>query len=102
MFFFKLYISAIQYESRFNVLRETSLEELLLLGREGTDGVNLLDTLGTEFDVGCEPLDTLLLVQGGLYESGLDNTALTVQSSDQRVGESCTGYLCQLNSCFDI
>jgi hypothetical protein len=53
--------------------------------------VDVLDTLSTEFDVGSEPLDTLLLVQGGLDKGGLDNTALTVQSSDQRVGESCTG-----------
>jgi hypothetical protein len=91
MFFFKLYISATPCQSWLHVLRETSLEELLLLGRHGSDGVDVLDTLGTEFDVGSEPLDTLLLVQGGLDESGLDNTALTVQSSDQRVGESCTG-----------
>ena len=74
-----------------NVLGETGLQELILLGRELTDGVDFLDTLGAELDVGSEPLDTLGFVKWGLDESGLDNTGFTVQSSDEGVGESCTG-----------
>jgi hypothetical protein len=98
MFFFKLWIvSTIHDQVQSNVLRETSLEELLLLGRELTDGVDLFNTLLTELDVGGEPLDTLLFVQGGLDVCGLDNTSLTVQSTDQRVGESCTGYCLSVN-----
>jgi hypothetical protein len=99
MFFFKLMTVSIYILARVqsNILRETSLEKLLLLGRELTDGVDLLYTLLTELDVGGEPLDTLLFVQGGLDVCGLDNTSLTVQSTDQRVGESCTGYCLSVN-----
>lgn len=72
-------------------LRETGLEELLLLGSKLTDRVDLLDTVGAELDVRGEPLDALGLVQGRLDESGLDDTRLAVQSADERVGESGTG-----------
>ena len=54
--------------------------------------MNLLHTLLAELDVRGEPLDTLRLVQGRLDESGLDDAGLAVEGSDQRVGESRTGY----------
>lgn len=72
-------------------LSKGSLEELLLLSGELADWVDLLDTIGTELDVGSEPLDTLGGVQRGLDEGRLDDTRLAVESSDEGVGESGTG-----------
>jgi hypothetical protein len=72
-------------------LSKGSLEELLLLSGKLADWVDLLDTVGTELDVGSEPLDTLGGVQRGLDEGWLDDTRLAVESSDEGVGESGTG-----------
>lgn len=97
-----------------NVLWKTSLEELLLGGGELSDRVDLGDTLGlsshrgipssaialsfqeqwgthAQLDVRGEVLDTLVLVQGGLDEGGLDDTLLAVQGADDRVDEDSTG-----------
>lgn len=73
-------------------LSKGSLEELLLLSGELADWVDLLDTIGTKLDVGSEPLDTLGGVQRGLDEGWLDDTRLAVESSDEGVGESGTGW----------
>lgn len=74
-----------------DLLGQSSLEELLLFGGKLAKRKNLLDTLGTELDVGGEPFDTLRGVQWGFDEGGLDDTGFSVKSSDQRVGESCSG-----------
>lgn len=71
-------------------LSKGGLEELLLLGRELAEGKDVLNTLSTELDVGSKVLDTLGLVQWRLDESGLNETRLAVEGSDERVGESGT------------
>lgn len=45
----------------------------------------------SELDVAGEVLDTLVLVQGALDKGRGDDTLLSVQSSDDRVGEQGTG-----------
>lgn len=70
---------------------QASVEEGLLLCGDGTDGVNLLNTVGSELDVGGEVIDALSLVEGRFNECGLDNTGLTVHCSDKSVGEEGTG-----------
>ena len=71
-------------------LSKGSLEELLLLTGDLTEGEDLLDTLGAELDVGGKVLDTLAGVQGGLDKGGLDDAGLAVEGADQRVGEAST------------
>lgn len=55
--------------------------------------MDLLDTLGTELDIGRKVLDTLGLVQGGLDKGRLDDAGLAVEGSDERVGESGASYM---------
>lgn len=70
---------------------QTSVEELLLFGRNGTDGVNLFNTSGSELDVAGKVLDTLVLVQGALDKRGANDTLFTVQTPNDRVGKESTG-----------
>jgi hypothetical protein len=64
----------------------------LLLGGELTEREDVLDTLGAELNVGGKVLDALVGIKGRLDESGLNDTSLAVEGSDERVGESGTGY----------
>jgi hypothetical protein len=73
-------------------LGETSLDELLLLGRHAPDGVDLRDALRAELDVGRKVLDALVLVQRRLDERGLDDARLAVHGADERVGEAGAGW----------
>lgn len=91
MFFGSLRVSA-AIVARIDPLGQGRLEQLLLLGRELAQRVNLLDTLGAELDVGRKVLDALGLVQRGLDESRLDDAGLAVERSDERVGEARAGW----------
>jgi len=62
-------------------LREGSLEKLLLLGRDLAETVDLLDTVGTEFDAGGEEAGELRVCL--LDVGALDDTLLAVQSADE-------------------
>jgi hypothetical protein len=69
---------------------EGSAQELLLVGRDVADGVDLLDTVGAELDAGSEEVNALVLVQRAVDESGLDNALDTLGSLEQRLGEAGT------------
>lgn len=72
-------------------LGQARLEQLLLLGGERADRVNLGHTLGAELDVARKVLDALGLVQRGLDERGLDDALLAVERADERVDEDGAG-----------
>lgn len=64
-------------------------DELLLIVRELTETVDLLDTLGTQFNVAGEVLNTFVLEEVGLDKGRLNDTLLATNGSLQdRVGEA--------------
>lgn len=74
-----------------NVLLEIglgSLDELLLVLVDLSDGVDLLNTVRAKSDLGGEEVDALTLEQRRVDESGLNNVLLAVDTSEERVGES--------------
>lgn len=71
---------------------EADVEQLLLVVGDLTDGVDLLDTVGAELDVGGEVLDTLVLVQRRVDEGGLDDVLLALGGLEQRLGEAGTSH----------
>jgi hypothetical protein len=70
---------------------KASLEELLLVGGDLSDGVDLLDTVGAELDAGGEEVDALVLVQRAVDKSGLDNTLDALRGPQERLGEAGAG-----------
>jgi hypothetical protein len=56
------------------------------------NGVNLLDTVRAELDVGGEVFAALILVQRRVDESGLDDVLLALGSLEERLGETGTGH----------
>ena len=78
-----------------NVLLEVtkaSLDELLLSSVDLTDGVDLLNTVGAELNAAAEELDTLVLVERRLNESGLNNTLLALSGAEERLGHAGTSH----------
>jgi hypothetical protein len=73
-------------------VREAGIEELLLVLGDLADGVDLLDTVGAELDVGGEVLDALVLVEGRVDEGGLDDVLLALGSLEERLGEAGTSH----------
>ena len=71
---------------------QAGIEELLLVLVDLADGVNLLNTVGAELDLGGEEVDALVLVQGGVDEGGLDNTLLTLGGAEEGLGEAGTSH----------
>lgn len=73
---------------------QTSIEQLLLVLGDLADGVDLLDTVGAELDVGGEVLDALVLVERGVDKGGLDDVLLALGGLEQRLGEAgaCHGH----------
>lgn len=69
---------------------EGGSNELLLVGVELTQAVDLLDTLGAEGNLGREEVNTLVLVERGLDKGGLNNL-LTLLGLDQRSSHAGTG-----------
>lgn len=77
-----------------NVLLEVDdagVEEALLGGIDLADGKNLLDTIGAELDLGAEELDALVLVEGRLDESRL-NDLLASGGAEERVSHAGTSH----------
>lgn len=57
-----------------------------------SDGVDLLDTVGAELDVGGEVLDALVLVERGVDKGGLDDVLLALGGLEQALGEAGAGH----------
>lgn len=72
-------------------VNQSGIEELLLVGADVTDGEDLLNTVGAELDLGGEEVDTLVLVERALDESGLNDALLALSSLQQGLGEASTG-----------
>lgn len=70
---------------------KASLEELLLVSIDLTNGQNLLDTVRTELDAGSEEVDTLVLVEGAVDEGGFDDALDTLSGLEEGLGETGTG-----------
>ena len=70
---------------------QASLEELLLVGVDVANREDLLGTLGAKLDAGGEEVDTLVLVERAVDESGLDDALLALSGLEERVGETGTG-----------
>jgi hypothetical protein len=78
-----------------DVLGEVSragLEQLLLVVGDLANGVDLLDTVGAELDVGREVLAALVLEERGVDEGRLDDVLLALGGLEQRLGEARTGH----------
>jgi hypothetical protein len=72
-------------------LGNSGIDQALLVLVDLANGVNLLNTVGSELNVGGEELNTLLGKDGGLDEGGLDNVLLAGNSGlEKRVGEAGT------------
>lgn len=71
---------------------EADVEELLLVVGDLADGVDLLNTVGAELDVGGEVLDALVLVEGRVDEGGLDDVLLALGGLEEGFGEAGTGH----------
>lgn len=70
---------------------KAGLKEALLVGGDVADRVDLLSTVGAELDLGGEEVDTLVLVERGLDEGGLDDTLLALGGLEEGLGEASTG-----------
>lgn len=71
---------------------QAGIEELLLVVGDLADGVDLLNTVGAELNVGGEVLAALVLVQWGVDEGGLDDVLLALSSLEERLGEAGTSH----------
>lgn len=71
---------------------QASLDELLLNGVNGANGMDLLDTIGAELDLAAEEVNTLVLVERGLDEGGLDDTLLALSGAEEGVSHAGTGH----------
>ena len=71
---------------------DASVEELLLVVGDLADGVDLLNTVGAELDVGGKVLNTLVLVERRVDKGGLDDVLLALGSLEERLGETGTGH----------
>jgi len=76
-----------------NVLLQVSNglgDKVLLVVGDLTDGEDLLNTVGAELNVSGEELNTLVSIDGGLDESGLNNTLLALGGLEKAVSETST------------
>jgi len=73
-------------------VNQAGIEELLLVLVDLTDGVDLLNTVGAELDLGGEEVDTLVLVQRGIDKGGLNDTLLALGGAEEGLGEAGTGH----------
>lgn len=71
---------------------DADVDELLLVGGDIADGVDLLDTVGAELDVGGEEVAALVLVERALDEGGLNDALLALSSAEQGLSEAGTGH----------
>lgn len=73
-------------------VRKAGIEQLLLVLGDLADGVDLLDTVGAELDVGGKVLDALVLVEGRVDKGGLNDVLLALGSLEERLGEAGTSH----------
>jgi hypothetical protein len=71
---------------------DASVEEALLVVGDLADGVDLLNTVGAELNVGGEVVAALVLEQRRVDEGGLDDVLLALGSLEERLGETGTGH----------
>jgi hypothetical protein len=69
---------------------QARLQQLFLVSSQLANGVNLLDTIWAELDVGSKELNTLILVERAVDEGRLNNTTLTLSSLEQALSEAST------------
>ena len=62
------------------------------MGGDLADGVDLLNTVGAELNVGGEVVDALVLVEGRVDKGGLDDVLLALSSLEERLSEAGTGH----------
>lgn len=90
-----LWVLSNELNTLLNVLLEVNqacIQQLLLMGSQLANIVDLLNTVWAEGDLGGEEIDTLVLVERAVNESWLDDVALTGSSSEQALGESSTSH----------
>lgn len=71
---------------------QAGVEELLLLGVNLANLVDLGNTLWAELDLGGEEVNTLVLVEWGVDKGWLDDTGLTLGSLEEGLGETSTSH----------
>jgi hypothetical protein len=71
---------------------DASVEEALLVVGDLADGVDLLNTVGAELNVGGEVVAALVLEQRRVDKGGLDDVLLALGSLEERLGETGTGH----------
>lgn len=71
---------------------QSSIQQLLLIGSKLTNWVNGLDTFWAQLDLGGEELNTLVLEQRAVDESGLDDTLLALSGLQQALSEASTSH----------
>jgi hypothetical protein len=71
---------------------DADIKELLLVVGDLSDGVDLLNTVGAELNVGGEVLAALVLVERRVDESWLDDVLLALGSLEERLGETGTSH----------
>lgn len=73
-------------------LADGNVDELLLVLGDPADGVDLLDTVGAELNVGGEEVNALVLEEGRLDEGRLDDALLALSGLEEGLGEAGTGH----------
>jgi hypothetical protein len=71
---------------------QAGIEETLLVLVDLANGVDLLNTVGAELDLGGEEVDTLVLVERRVDEGGLNDTLLALGGAEEGLGEAGTGH----------
>jgi hypothetical protein len=70
---------------------QAGLDELLLVGIDLANGVDLVNTLGAELDAAGEEINALVLVERGLDEGRLNDTLLALGGAEDGIGHAGTG-----------
>ncbi len=73
-------------------VREAVVQKLLLMTGNLADGVDLLDAIRSELDLGREEIDTLVFVQGAVDEGRFDDALLALGGLQQALGEPGSGH----------
>ena len=73
-------------------VNKASIEELLLVLVDLTKLVDLLHTVRSKLDLGGEEVNSLVLVQGAVDESGLHDTLGSLGSLQEALSEAGTGH----------
>lgn len=71
---------------------QCSLDELLLIAGNLAKIMDFLDTLWAKLNLGCEKVDSLVLVERAFHECRLNNSLLTLRCLQQTLCESGAGH----------